>query len=51
MFKTPPVYNAEEKVWSGRADQRKFDVPFGEMLLNQLEKNGDNLIQVKIDKI
>lgn len=47
MLRTPLVYNAVEKVWSGPAiDQRKYDIPFGELLLNELAMHGDKLIQV-----
>lgn len=47
MTRTPPVYNCDEKVWSGpEFDHRKFDVPFGELLLNELERHGEKVIQV-----
>lgn len=48
MSRTPPVYNSNEKVWTGPAiDKANFNVPFGEMLLKELAKNDDQLIQVR----
>lgn len=47
MSQILPTYNIKEKVWSGpEFDHRKFDVPFGELMLNDLAKHGDKLIQV-----
>lgn len=39
-------FDANVKVWSGPANQRDIEAPFGEILLNILVGHGEKLIQV-----
>lgn len=47
-MRAPPAYDMEKLVWHGPAlPEGIFDVPYGERLLNELQKHGDKLFQVR----
>lgn len=48
----PTVYNEAEKIWSGAsaaADAQNLSKPFGQLLLNSLERHGDKVVQLNHD--